>query len=76
MEFKRYYRKLYGELRPYTPGEKLPENISISDYDLSNGSPKLGDMISRDPYNHEDQWLVSKEFFESRYDTTPVTEDR
>lgn len=71
-EFRRYYRKLYGELRPYVPGEKLPENLTISDHDLSNGSPKEGDMISRDPHHHEDQWLVSKAFFEERYCTEPV----
>lgn len=71
-EFKKYYRKLYGELRPYVPGEKLPEGISISDFDLSNGSPKEGDMISRDPSNHGDTWLVAKAFFEEKYDTEPV----
>lgn len=42
--------------------------VSISDEDLKNGSPKLGDMIARNPSNHKDQWLVAKEYFEKNFE--------
>ena len=41
--------------------------VSISQADLDNGSPKLGDMIARNKDNHADQWLVSEEFFQANY---------
>ena len=43
-------------------GENLDE-VSISDADCRNGSPKIGDMIARNPKNHKDQWLVAKAWF-------------
>lgn len=49
-------------MRPYVPGEDLT-GVSISDADKSNGSPKVGDMIARNPKNHEDKWLVSEKYF-------------
>jgi hypothetical protein len=70
MEFKRYRRKQIAELRPYVPGEPM-EGISISQVDRQAGSPKLGDMIARNPKNHADQWLVSAEFFQDNFE--PVT---
>ena len=42
--------------------------ISISEVDLNNGSPKLGDMIARNPKNHKDQWLVAKQYFEDNFE--------
>lgn len=51
-------------MRPYVEGEKLDSKVSISDADLKAGSPKLGDMIARNPKNHNDQWLVAKAYFE------------
>ena len=63
-EFKQYRRKGLSEMRPYVEGEDLNEIISISDADIKNGSPKLGDMIARNPKNHSDQWLVAKQYFE------------
>jgi hypothetical protein len=63
-EFKKYRRKNVSEMRPYIKGEILPGNVSISEADRRNGSPKDGDMIARNPDNHEDQWLVAKEYFE------------
>lgn len=64
MEFKQYRRKSISEMRPYEEGEILDSKISISTADINAGSPKLGDMIARNPKNHEDQWLVAKEYFE------------
>lgn len=63
-EFKQYRRKSISEMRPYVEGEKLDAKVSISEADLKAGSPKIGDMIARNPKSHEDQWLVGKAYFE------------
>lgn len=63
-EFKKYKRKSISEMRPYIKGEKLGGIVSVSEADLKAGSPKEGDMIARNPKNHEDQWLVAKKYFE------------
>jgi hypothetical protein len=55
------------ELRPYKNGEDLI-GVSISDADLKNGSPKRGDMIARNPKNHDDQWLVSEAYFKDNFE--------
>jgi hypothetical protein len=81
--FKNYRRKQIAELRPVTEldiknfeVDKEPHSIkdtefrvSISDVDLKNGSPKLGDMIARNPKNHNDQWLVAKQYFEDNFES-------
>ena len=80
--FKQYRRKQIAELRPVTEEEVRlgikPEGVSISREDYSNGSPKLGDMIARNPKNHKDQWLVAKEYFEDNFEdiNTRPEEDR
>lgn len=61
-EFKQYRRKSISEMRPYEEGENV-DKISISEADKLNGSPKLGDMIARNPKNHNDQWLVAEQYF-------------
>lgn len=52
-------------MRPFINGEIITEAvvISISPEDLKNGSPKVGDMIARNPLNHKDQWLVAEKYF-------------
>lgn len=73
-QFREYQRKANkSQMRPYREGEKLPSTLSISDVDRKNGSPKVGDMISRNPEDHSDQWLVSKEFFETNFEKEPVS---
>lgn len=82
-EFKQYQRKEKAELRPLTQKdinkfnnlgfihiEELPygNNISISDADKINGSPKIGDMIARNPKNHNDQWLVAEQYFNDNFE--------
>ena len=42
--------------------------VSISQVDEDMGSPKKGDMIARNPKNHNDQWLVAKEYFEANFE--------
>ena len=61
-EWKQYKRKGLSEMRPYVEGSNVL-GISISRVDINNGSPKLGDMIARNPEDHDDMWLVSKEYF-------------
>jgi hypothetical protein len=63
MNWKQYKRKGLSEMRPYVEGEEL-SRVSISAADRDNGSPKIGDMIARNPINHDDQWLVAKKYFE------------
>lgn len=63
MNWKQYKRKGVSEMRPYQEGDDMAR-ISISQADLENGSPKLGDMIARNPKDHNDQWLVAKKYFE------------
>jgi hypothetical protein len=43
-------------------------NISISDADKDNGSPKIGDMIARNPKYYSDQWLVAKQYFKDNFE--------
>jgi hypothetical protein len=85
--FKKYRRTQIAEMRPVTDydvevynkhagelivmNEKRVVKVSISVEDLSNGSPKLGDMIARNPKNHNDQWLVAKQYFQDNFE--PLT---
>jgi len=63
------YRKMQlAEMRAYVPGEDM-SRISVSTPDIDAGSPKLGDMIARNPHNHDDQWLVAKAFFDANYES-------
>ena len=66
-EFKQYRRSQIAELRPYVPGESM-HRVSISAPDREAGSPKDGDMIARNPKNHDDQWLVAKKYFEDNFE--------
>lgn len=64
MNWKQYKRKGLSEMRPYVEGEELSPRVSISTADRDNGSPKIGDMIARNPIDHDDQWLVAQKYFE------------
>ena len=44
------------------------KGISISKEDLDAGSPKDGDMIARNPENHDDQWLVAAQYFKDNFE--------
>jgi hypothetical protein len=67
-EFKQYRRKQIAELRPYVEGEVLSDRVSVSKSDREAGSPKVGDMIARNPINHEDQWLVAEKYFNDNFE--------
>ncbi len=66
--FKQYRRKQIAELRPYIEGEDLSDRVSVSAPDKDAGSPKLGDMIARNPKNHDDQWLVAAQYFADNFE--------
>ena len=66
-EFKQYRRKQIAELREWQPGDDMGE-VSISAPDKKNGSPKLGDMIARNPKNHADKWLVAAAYFADNFE--------
>ena len=66
-EFVQYRRKQIAELRPYVTGENV-EHVSISGEDIKAGSPKAGDMIARNPKNHQDQWLVAAKYFADNFE--------
>lgn len=82
--FKKYKRIQLAELRPvnktdiidYEDLEQVIKGdfsdeyvkLSVSEFDLKNGSPKIGDMIARNPNNHNDQWLVAEEYFKNNFE--------
>ena len=66
-EFKQYRRSQIAELRPWQPGDDMAR-VSVSMADQENGSPKLGDMIARNPKNHQDQWLVAAAYFADNFE--------
>lgn len=65
--FQQYRRKQIAELRPYLEGETL-QGVSISEEDRKAGSPRVGDMIARNPKNHADQWLVAEAYFKDNFE--------
>jgi hypothetical protein len=67
--FRQYRRSQIAELRPYEPGEDLDAvKVSLTAADKEAGSPKLGDMIARNPKNHADQWLVAEKYFADNFE--------
>lgn len=72
MDFAQYRRSQIAELRPINldtdPTLIKTGVISMSLPDANDGSPKLGDMIARNPANHEDQWLVSEKYFADNFE--------
>ena len=61
--FQQYRRTGLSEMTPWTP-ELDMTRVSVSASDQENGSPKVGDMIARNPKSHADQWLVARAYFE------------
>lgn len=81
-DYKQYRRTNIAEMRPVTEQDiadykamkiahKMSDsiaNVSISTTDILEGSPKIGDMIARNPNNHEDRWLVAAKYFEDNFE--------
>lgn len=66
-DYRQYRRKQIAELRAWMPGDDM-SNVSISAPDREAGSPKQGDMIARNPKNHDDQWLVAEQYFMDNFE--------
>lgn len=66
-DFTQYRRKQIAELRPYIEGEDM-RLVSVSNEDAKAGSPKAGDMIARNPKNHDDKWLVAAQYFADNFE--------
>lgn len=62
-EFRYYQRLGLVEMRPYVKGEDLT-NISVSKED--DPETDMG-MIARNSHNHDDQWYVARDYFESNF---------
>jgi hypothetical protein len=67
LTYKKYGRTQIAEMADWYLGLDM-RNVSISNVDLGNGSPKPGDKIARNPANHADRWLVSKAYFEANFE--------
>jgi hypothetical protein len=66
-EFKQYRRTQIAEMTPWVPGFDMAR-VSVSASDKEAGSPKEGDMIARNPKNHDDQWLVAAQYFHDNFE--------
>lgn len=66
-DFQPYRRKQIAELRPWKAGDDM-SRVSMSVPDREAGSPKPGDMIARNPKNHNDQWLVAAKYFADNFE--------
>ena len=81
-KFKQFKRTQIAEMRPVTEQDikdfeadkyshslrDMKFKVSISEVDKQNGSPKIGDMIARNPKNHSDQWLVAEQYFKDNFE--------
>lgn len=66
-KFGQYRRKQIAELRSWQIGDDM-SRVSVSAPDREAGSPKAGDMIARNPKNHDDQWLVAAAYFADNFE--------
>ena len=60
--FEQYRRTQIAEMAKWEDGFPM-DRVSVSASDAEDGSPKIGDMIARNPANHEDKWLVAADYF-------------
>lgn len=67
MKFTKYKRTQVAELAPWDETVDMSD-VSIASVDRANGSPKLGDMIARNPANHEDKWLIASDYFRANFE--------
>ena len=82
-KFKQFKRTQISEMRPVNENDinsyknhgflhisdyPFGYNVSISHTDKNNGSPKIGDMIARNPKDYGDQWLVAERYFKDNFE--------
>jgi hypothetical protein len=67
-DFAMYRHTQIAHARPYVLGEDLTGVITAPET-LETGSPKEGDMIVRDPFDHlASQMLVTEQYFRNHYE--------
>ena len=66
-EFKKFRRTQIAEMAPWTEETDMT-HVSVSAADREAGSPKPGDMIARNPKNHDDRWLVAAQYFTDNFE--------
>lgn len=72
-EFKNYKRKGVAKMRAYVPGEGMNEiSVSAPDKALPTEEFNKG-FIARNPNNPEDQWYVSRKYFEENFESEGST---
>ena len=69
--WRKYSKKGITEMIPWTPSFDT-SNVSISDFDRSNSSPKQGDFIARGT-NNSDMWLISAQYHKENYQIVKET---
>ncbi len=64
--------KTHGKLIVPNTGKSrgLTIEVSISEKDLKDGSPKIGDKIAKNPKNSSDQWLVAEKYYNENLEPT------
>ncbi len=67
VEFTQYRRSQIAEMAPWDAGFDM-NRVSVSAADKDAGSPKAGDMIARNPKNHDDKWLVAAQYFKDNFE--------
>lgn len=67
--YLQYRRTGLAEMQAWAGGDDLT-GVSISQPDKDAGSPKPGDMIARNPVNHDDKWLVAYNYFIANFELT------
>ena len=69
-DFATYRHTQIAHARPYVVGEDLTtEDIFMMPEAIAAGSPKEGDMIVRDPFDHlASQMLVTEQYFRNHYE--------
>lgn len=71
-QFRKYRRKAIAEIATWSPGFDMTR-VSVSPADKDAGSPKDGDMIARNPENHDDKWLIAADYFAANFEPTEGT---
>lgn len=69
--YTQYRRSAIAEMTPWVEGFDMT-GVSVSLADQARGCPRPGDMIARNPKNHNDKWLVAEAYFKDNF--TPMEE--
>lgn len=72
-KWNQYRRTAIAEMADWHPGFDMT-GVSVSNVDMWNGSPRLGDKIARNPRNHNDRWLVAAAYFAENFEAIGSSE--